>query len=117
VDGGRFTLSIGTYTTISKAPQGGAINWEESCYLEIIQVDIAFRDWFALGGYQYALIFVDWATRYNWVFGLKDLSSNSSLLAFHLFCGDAGSYAHFFVLTATQNVFAPKSMSILLTTT
>ncbi len=93
MDGSKFPLSIGTYTTILKALRGGAIDWGESCYLDIAHVNIAFGDCIAQGGYWYALIFVDRATRYNWVFGLKDLASNSILLAFHLFCSDVGSYA------------------------
>jgi hypothetical protein len=49
VDGGKFPLSIGAYKTIPKEPQDGAINQEESCYLDIIHVDIAFGDWDAPG--------------------------------------------------------------------
>jgi hypothetical protein len=93
VDGGDFPLLIGTYTTIPKAPRGGDINQEESCYLDIVHVNIAFKDCFVPGGYQYALIFVDRTTRYNRVFGMKDLSSDSILSAFCLFHGDADSYA------------------------
>jgi hypothetical protein len=37
-------------------------------------MDIAFGDCVSVGGFRYALILVDRATRYNWVYGLKDLS-------------------------------------------
>ncbi len=46
-----------------------------------------------MGGFCYSLIFVDRATRYNWVFGLKDLSRDLILSTFCLFWADAGSYA------------------------
>ena len=51
MDGGEFPISIGAYTTIPKALQGGAIDWEESCYFDIVHVDIAFGDCIALGDY------------------------------------------------------------------
>ena len=69
-------MSIGAYTTIPKAVQGSLNDREDSCYLDIVYVDIAFDDCIALGGYCYALIFVNRATRYNWVFGLEDLSAS-----------------------------------------
>ncbi len=93
VDGGGFLLALGTYTTIPKALRGSAIDRENSCFLGVVHVDIAFGDCIAPGGFHYALIFVDHATRYNWVFGLKDLSSDSILSAFCLFWGDAGLYS------------------------
>ncbi len=40
-------------------------------YLDIVYVDITFGDCVSIGGFKYALIFVDHATRYNWTFGLK----------------------------------------------
>jgi hypothetical protein len=59
-------------------------------------MDIAFGDFVLVGGFCYALILVDCATRYNWVYGLKDLLGDSILLALHYFKADAGSYAHCF---------------------
>ena len=105
-------MSIGTYTTIVKAAQGRPIDRDDSCYLDIFHVDIVFGDCVDPGGYRYELIFVDRATRYNWVFGLKDLSSEAILSAFHLFRGDAGSYAHCFGRTVKQICLTLKSMSI-----
>ncbi len=49
-----------------------------------------------MGGFWYSLVFADQATRYNWVFGLKDLASASILAAFRLFRADAGFYARCF---------------------
>ncbi len=78
VDGGEFPLSLGSYATIPKAPRGGSINWEDSFFLDVVHVDIAFGDCVSMGGFRYALIFVNWATRYNWVFGLKDAAGRQS---------------------------------------
>ena len=76
-----------------QAPRGGSIDWEDSFFLDVVHVDIAFGNCVSMGGFCYALIFIDRATRYNWVFGLKDLSKESILLAFRLFRADVGSYA------------------------
>ena len=48
---------------------------------------------------------VDRATRYNWVFGLKDLSKDSILSAFRLFQADAGSYARCFHCDCDPKLF------------
>jgi hypothetical protein len=44
---------------IPKAPRGKAIDREQSFYLDIVHVDIAFGDCVSTGGYRYSLIFVD----------------------------------------------------------
>ncbi len=56
-------------------------------------MDIAFGDCILVVFFCYALILVDRATRYNWVYGLKDLLSDSILSALCYFKADAGSYA------------------------
>ncbi len=59
-------------------------------------MDIAFGDCISVGGFCYALILVDRATRYNWVYGLKDLLGDSILFALRYFKADTGSYARCF---------------------
>ncbi len=105
VDGVEFPLSLGSYATILKAPCGGSINREDSLFLDVVHVDIAFGDCVSVGGFRYALVFADRATRYNWVFGLKDLSKDSILLAFRLFRGGAGSYACCFYCDCDPKLF------------
>ncbi len=73
IDGGEFLVLLGAFTTILKAPWGEAIDHEQSFYLDIVHVDIAFDDCILVGHFWYSLVFVDQATCYNWVFGLKDL--------------------------------------------
>ncbi len=69
------SASLGTYATIPKAPCGKAIDWLPAKYLDFVHVDIAFGDCVSVGGYKFALIFVDCTTRYNWSFGLKSLQT------------------------------------------
>ena len=82
---GEFPLSLGTYVTIPKAPCGKVIDWLPVKYLDIVHVHIAFGDCISIGGYKFALIFVDRATHYNWSFGLKSLQHNDIQSAFLAF--------------------------------
>jgi len=91
IDGGEFPLALGSYATIPKAKCGGAIDRAGSRFLDIVHMDIAFGDCVLVGGFRYALVLVDRATRYNWVYGLKDLSADSTLSALRNFKADAGS--------------------------
>ncbi len=68
-------------------------------------MDIVFGTCVSGGSFCYALILVDRATRYNWVYGLKDLLGDSILLALHYFKADAGSYAHCFCLDCDTKLF------------
>ena len=85
VDNGEFPASIGAYATIPKAARGKPIDRTPSKYLDIVHVDIAFGDCMSVGGYKYALIFVDRATRFNWCFGLKSLHHDDIIAAFMAF--------------------------------
>ncbi len=75
IDGGEFPLALGSYTTIPKAAQGGNIDRTKSLFLDVVHVDIAFGDCVLVGFFCYALILVDRATRYNWVYDLNSLSA------------------------------------------
>jgi hypothetical protein len=98
----RYRLAL---TRLPKAPRGGSIDCEKSFFLDIIHVDIAFGDCVSVGGFRYSLIFVNRATRYNWIFGLNDLSKESILLAFRLFWADAESYARCFYCDCDFKLF------------
>ena len=68
-------------------------------------MDIAFGDCLSVGGFKYALILVDRATRYNWTFGLKLLGSESILSALRLFCASAGGLARCFYCDCDAQLF------------
>jgi hypothetical protein len=108
IDGGEFPMALGSYATIPKAARGGDIDRTKSLFLDIVHVDIAFGDCISVGGFCNALILVDRATRYNWVYGLKDLSSDSILSALHYFKADAGSYACCFRLDCDAKLFGTR---------
>jgi hypothetical protein len=93
IDGGKFLLLLDTFTTIPKAPHGSTIDCKQFFFLDIVHINIVSGACIWVGGFRYSLIYADLATRYNWVFGLKDLSGALILAAFCLFWADAGSYA------------------------
>jgi hypothetical protein len=108
IDGGEFSLALGSYATIPKAKQGGNIDQTKSYFLDVVHVDIAFEDCVLVGFFCYALILVDRATCYNWVYGLKDLSGDSILSALHYFKADAESYACRFRLDCDAKLFGTR---------
>jgi hypothetical protein len=85
IDSGKFPPSLGSFATVPKGKKGKPIDRTLHLYLDIVHVDIAFGDCVLVGGFQCTLILVDRATRCNWTFGLKDLSSVSILGAFAFF--------------------------------
>jgi hypothetical protein len=93
INTGEFPLSRGTYATIPKAPRGKAIDRLPVKYLDIVHVDITFGNCVSVRGFEFALIFVDCTTRYNWTFGLKSLQHNGIQMAFLAFCDEADSLA------------------------
>jgi hypothetical protein len=58
--------TIGDYTTINNPPKGKPIKKRRK-YLDKVHLDIVYGDCMGLGGYRYALVLVDVATRYTWV--------------------------------------------------
>ncbi len=74
-------------------------------FLILFTSTLLLGDCILISGFQYSLIFVNRANRYNWVFGLKDLSKESILSAFCLFRADAGSYARCFRCDCDPKLF------------
>jgi hypothetical protein len=72
----------------------------------MVHMDIAFSNCLSVGGFRYALILVDHATRYNWAFGLKNLLSDAILAAIRLFCAVAGSLALCFYFDCNLKLFS-----------
>jgi hypothetical protein len=93
VNGGEFPMSLGSYATVLKAKRGTSLDCTSYRFIDAVHIGIAFDDCVSVGGYRFALILNDPATRYNWSFGLKTLSSDCIILALCLFCAAAGSLA------------------------
>jgi hypothetical protein len=93
VDGGEFPPSLGSFATIPKSHRSGPLDRTKDKYLDVVHMDFAFGDCLSVGGFCYALILVDCATRYNRTFGLKRPFLDSILSALRLFPASAGSLA------------------------
>jgi hypothetical protein len=68
-------------------------------------MDIAFEDCLSVGVYHHALILMDHAMCYNWMFGLKSLSSERILSALRLFRAVAGALACCFYCDCNAKLF------------
>ena len=68
-------------------------------------MDIGFGDTIAVRGVRYCLVFVDRATRYNWVFALKTLSITDIRDAFNFFCAQAGRFVKCFHANFDEKFF------------
>ncbi len=93
------------FATIPKAKRGGPLDRTKYKYLDAVHMDIAFGDCLLVGGYKYALILVDRATRYNWTFGLESFRLNDILGAIRLFCASAGGLARCFYCDCDAKLF------------
>jgi hypothetical protein len=114
IDGREFPPSLGSFATIPKAKCGLPLNKTKCFYLDAVHMDIAFGDCLSVSGYKYTLILVDRATRYNWTFGLKLLSSGCILLALHLFWASAGALACCFYCDYNAKFFGTSNLEYLI---
>jgi hypothetical protein len=105
VDGREFPPALGSFATIPKAKCSGPLDWTNYKYLDAVHMDIAFGDCLLVGGYKYALILVDRATRYNWTFGLESLCLDNILGATRLFHASVGGLARCFYCDCDAKLF------------
>jgi hypothetical protein len=78
-----------------------------------VHLNIAFGNCLSIGGFKYALIFVDPATKYNWCFGLKSLHSDEICATFLAFQAEAGNMAHQFRCDCDEKLFGSNIRSFL----
>ena len=95
INGSIPTPTLGEFTSIPKRKRGDPIQ-RPTRALDKVHLDIVFGDGLGRLGYRYALLFVDRATRYIWVFGLKSLHADAIISAFTQFRADAGRLAAHF---------------------
>ncbi len=105
VNSGIFPPSLGSFATIPKAKYGQSLDRTQYLYLDAVQMDVAFDNCLAIGGFQYALILADRGTWYNWMFGLENLSSDCILLALCHCWAAAGSLAWCFYCDCDAKLF------------
>ena len=92
INGGDPVPTLGEYATIVKCKKGYPLP-RPTCALNKVHLDIVLGNGLGRLCFKYALIFIHWATRYIWVFGLKSLHANAIIMAFQWFRVEAGVLA------------------------
>jgi len=105
----ELPATIGDFFTTPYPPCGKA-NKKRRRYLDKVHMDIVFGDWLALGGFWYALVLVDMATRYSWVFGLPSLTSHNIIDALEAFCAEAGDITKTFHSDFAKKLIGGKAL-------
>ena len=86
---GELRPTLGDFATIPNPARGKPIKKHRK-YLDKVHMDIVYGDCPALGGFRYALLLVDVATRYCWIYGLTSMTSSHIVSALEQFRADAG---------------------------
>ncbi len=73
-------------------------------------MDIMYGDCLSLGGYWYALLLVNVATRYAWVYGLSSINSAAIVNALESFCTDANGVATTFRTDFDKHLIGGKAL-------
>jgi hypothetical protein len=73
-------------------------------------MDIVFGDCLSLGNYRYALVLVDVATRYCWLYGMQALTSNEIISCLVQFQVAAGGMAKTVLSDFDQKLIELKSL-------
>ena len=73
-------------------------------------MDIVFGDYVLLGGYHYALLLVDVATRYCWLYGLTSVTGASIVKALNAFCAEAGGVPRRFHADFDKKLIGGKAL-------
>ena len=89
VNSGAPLETLSRFTSMRRSKRG-QVQPPSKKYLDKVHVDILFGDVVANLGYRYALLLVDRATKYIWIYGLKSLLSENIIDAFSQFRADAG---------------------------
>ena len=95
VNSGLLPSNIGYFATTVNPIKVNTIKKRRN-YLERVNMDIVFGDCVDLGRHRYALLLVDVATRYCWLYGMSSLSSMSITSALEQFKAGAGCQPHRF---------------------
>ena len=95
MNSGLLPPTIGSFATIKNHSIRKTIKKQRQ-FLDKFHIDVVFGDCVALEGYRYALILVDVATRYCWLYGMSSLKSTLITPALELFKADAGRLPHMF---------------------
>ncbi|KAL7459292.1 hypothetical protein ACHAWC_010958 [Mediolabrus comicus] len=110
---GPRPTTIGDYTTIPRPPKGKPLRKRRK-YLDKCHMDIVFGDSVGLHGFRYALLIVDVATRYCWIYGLTSLTGTAIVDALIKFQVEAGSLPRRFHTDFDKKLIGGKALRYIL---
>ena len=90
VQGGDPCPSLGEFANLRKRKRGGPLPPSKR-YLDKVHLDIVYGDTISKLGFRYALLLIDRATSYVWIYGMRSLLSACVVEALEQFRADAGS--------------------------
>jgi transposase InsO family protein len=108
IKSGELPPTLGDFATINSPAKGKPL-LQPRKYLDKVHLDIVFGDCLALGGFRYAIVLVDVATRYCWVFGMQALTSNEIISALNSFTSIAGMVPKTFHSDFDQKLIGGKA--------
>jgi hypothetical protein len=108
IKSGELPPTLGDFATINNPAKGKPLSQPRK-YLDKVHLDIVFGDCLALGGFRYAIVLVDVATRYCWVFGMQALTSNEIISALNSFTSIAGMVPKTFHSDFDQKLIGGKA--------
>ena len=113
ISSGPLPPTLGSFATIVNPPAGKSIKKRRK-YLDKVHMDIVFGDSLALGGFRYALVLVDVATRYAWVYGMSTLTSAHIINALEQFKADANGLPKKFHTDFDKKLIGGKALGWIL---
>ena len=113
VSTGARPPTLGDFVTIPNPPRGKP-NRKRRKYLDKCHMDIVYGDSVALHGYRYALLIVDAATRYIWIYGLTSLTGGSIVDALAMFRSEAGRLPRRFHSDFDKKLIGGKALRYIL---
>jgi hypothetical protein len=106
---GELPTSLADFATINQPNKGKPLTKKRK-YLDKVHMDIVFGDCLSIGGYRYALVLVDVATRYCWVYGMQALTSNEIISCLEAFRCDADGIPKLFHSDFDKKLIGGKAL-------
>ena len=101
--------NLSSFAIIPNQPHGKALRRCHK-FLDKIHSDIIFGDCVGLGGFHYAIILVDVAMRYCWIYGLTSLISSKVIHVSKKFQANAGGNPKCFHTDSDRKLIGGKAL-------
>ena len=110
---GELPPTLGAFAIMTNPPRGKSIRKRQK-YSQKFHMDIVFGDYVALGGFRYASLLVNVATRYCWVYGVTSIKSGAVVDALNHFRVEAGGVSKKFHANFDKKLIGGKALGVYL---